>query len=155
MIRIVPAFSKKDLQRMHEEMEREIDADILRELIEAGKEAVEIVRRKQGSNPYEDQTGNLNSSTGFLIQHRGKIVHTDFRKSAKGTDRATGVKVGREVAKREMLGDDGWGIILVAGMEYASWVQANHSRDVLASASNEIPQSLADALQSLSQEVYS
>lgn len=136
-------------------MAQQVEKDILSNLIKSARAAVEIVRKKQGPTPYDDQTGNLNSSTGFIIQHNGKIVHTDFRKSAKGTDKDTGIKIGKEVAKREMLDNDGWGIVIVAGMYYASWVQGNHNRDVLASASNELPSKLSESLKRLDKEQYS
>lgn len=69
---------------------------------------------------FNDQTGALRSSIGFLIFYNGKEVHSDF----KG-DNAEGKTRGREFA-RSIGADnqDGWALITVAGMEYAGWVEA-------------------------------
>jgi hypothetical protein len=74
---------------------------------------------------FNDQTGNLRSSIGFVIMHDGEIMHEDFTESLAGTDKATGVEKGKEYAKE--IGEvypKGWALITVAGMEYASYVEA-------------------------------
>ena len=74
---------------------------------------------------FNDDTGNLRSSIGFIILYDGEIVHTDFQQSPQGTDKATGVTTGTDYA--EKLGLDhlnGWAIITVAGMEYAGYIEA-------------------------------
>jgi hypothetical protein len=154
MINIVPAFSKNQFRKIQKDLEEEFEKDILKFLIKACKEAISIVWNKKGPSPYEDRTGNLNSSTGFVVHHKGKIVHTEFRESNNGTDKKTGLKIGVEVAKKNLLENDGWGVVIVVGMEYASWVQGIHNRDVIASASGELPTKLADSLHTLNSINY-
>ena len=74
---------------------------------------------------FNDDTGNLRSSIGFILMYDGQLVYQDFQLSAGGTDKNTGLEVGAAYAKK--LGEEyrsGWAIITVAGMEYASWVEA-------------------------------
>jgi hypothetical protein len=74
---------------------------------------------------FNDDTGNLRSSIGFILMYDGQIVHQDFQLSTRGTDKDTGLDLG--IAYAEKLAKDfqsGWAIITVAGMEYASWVEA-------------------------------
>jgi len=74
---------------------------------------------------FNDDTGNLRSSIGFILMYYGQIVYQDFQLSSGGTDKKTGLDAG--LAYAEKLGRDfpeGWAIITVAGMEYASWVEA-------------------------------
>jgi hypothetical protein len=74
---------------------------------------------------FNDDTGNLRSSIGFIILYDGQIVHREFKLSTIGTDKTTGLDHGVEYA--EKLGTEhtsGWVLIIVAGMEYASWVEA-------------------------------
>lgn len=74
---------------------------------------------------FNDDTGNLRSSIGFILMYDGELVYQDFQLSAGGTDKSTGLALGTAYA--EKLGQDyktGWAIITVAGMEYASWVEA-------------------------------
>ena len=74
---------------------------------------------------FNDDTGNLRSSIGFILMYYGTIVYQDFQLSNIGTDKNTGLDLG--IAYAEKLAKDqhaGWAIITVAGMEYASWVEA-------------------------------
>jgi len=74
---------------------------------------------------FNDDTGNLRSSIGFILMYHGQIVYQDFQLSNVGTDKNTGLDLG--LAYAEKLGKEyyeGWAIITVAGMEYASWVEA-------------------------------
>src|SRR5690606_22352497 len=68
----------------------------------------------------KDQTGNLRSSIGCMIFYDGEEVHANFE-----GDSAEGKTAGLAFARR--IGadfNDGWALVTVAGMEYASWVEA-------------------------------
>lgn len=74
---------------------------------------------------FNDDTGNLRSSIGFILLYDGEVVYQDFQLSTGGTDKQTGLDTGKAYADK--IGKDfsqGWAIITVAGMEYASWVEA-------------------------------
>lgn len=74
-----------------------------------------------GSGSFNDQTGNLRSSIGFIVMYDGKVVHQDFTHSGGTEGQAEGLafaeKLGKEYPK-------GWTLITVAGMEYAGFVEA-------------------------------
>jgi len=74
---------------------------------------------------FNDDTGNLRSSIGFILMYYGEIVYQDFQLSSGGTDKSTGLAAGIAYAnKLAQEYNTGWAIITVAGMEYASWVEA-------------------------------
>ena len=61
---------------------------------------------------YEDQTANLRNSIGYFIFHNGEMVH---EKNEIVTNRSL---------IEEFINPDGFQLILIAGMNYASWVES-------------------------------
>ncbi|MCY4781441.1 hypothetical protein ORI89_17410 [Sphingobacterium sp. UT-1RO-CII-1] len=120
-----------DMKALSKEIEKNIELETIKHLSKVLNRAVELVRTKMLNEAYQDHTGNLNSSTGFLIYKDGKVVHEDFRLSDKGTDRESGLKKGRSVAFSVLRENSGWGVVLVSGEEYASWVQSRGYEVVL------------------------
>lgn len=84
------------------------------------------------TNSYKDRTGNLRSSLGYVIVRDGKIVYqSDFEVVLQGdTGAKSGIQYAKEVARQF---SEGIVLIVVAGMNYASYVSAT-GRDVLDSA---------------------
>ena len=79
-----------------------------------------------------DQTGNLRSSVGYVIAHNKNIIqYSTFNQMMQGSE---GVKTGKdlaeELAKRY---SNNYVLIVVAGMNYAEFVEAMDNKDVLAS----------------------
>src|SRR5690606_15824926 len=99
---------------------------------------------------YDDDTGQLRSSTGGIIYRDGKVLHEDFKLAPYGTDKQPGLQEGKERAFAEMRESKGWGITLIAGMEYASWVQDKHHLSVLDDAESEISKTLEQAFNEIS-----
>lgn len=134
----VTAELTKGVQNVH--------ARIIRDLAIAGEKAVEKARLIVTANggggsvlpPYTVQTGNLVSSTGYAIVHDGQIVSMSSFQAVPGPKgngqegSATGKAYVKELAMRYTKG---YALILVAGMEYASYVQELYHRDVLLSGS--------------------
>lgn len=106
----------------------------LQRLIELCDERIEIQRAKVSPEGYNDQTGQLRSCVGYIIYRDGKIRHENFKLAPYGTDKAPGLKAGRDLALRQLRITHGWGVVMVAGMEYASWLETNHNRTVLSTA---------------------
>jgi len=98
------------------------------ELDAIGLEAVTKMRQKSPSDGgFNDQTGNLRSSIGYIIIHNGQQLAKSFEIKLQGSEGLTaGEKYANDIAKQYKKG---WAIIFVAGMEYASWVEAR-GRDV-------------------------
>lgn len=84
------------------------------------------------TNSYKDRTGNLRSSLGYVIVCDGKIAYqSDFEVVLQGdTGAKSGIQYAKEVARQF---PEGIVLIVVAGMNYASYVSAT-GRDVLDSA---------------------
>lgn len=88
------------------------------------------------ANPYMDQTNNMRSSTGYIIAMDGNIVFEsafDHAGNGTGGDGSKGRLAGKDLAEKLAKGSTGVCLIVVAGMEYATYV-ANKGYDVLASA---------------------
>lgn len=124
-----PMFTDKDVQDYIEEQLAEQKKVILNAFNYIGKQCVNKAR---SLNTYQDQTGNLRSSIGYIVIDDGKVVSSSsFPTVKKGND---GKKTGRELINR-LISEHSQGIVLivVAGMNYASYVEAM-GLDVLTSA---------------------
>lgn len=112
-----------------EEVLRRKEQIIIRNLSYLGELCLNQAR---SSDEYKDQTGNLRSSTGYLILKDGKILtKAGFEEVKEGQP---GTKTGFSYAN-QLLSNyrTGYVLIVVAGMNYASYVEAT-GRDVLSSA---------------------
>lgn len=84
------------------------------------------------TNSYEDRTGNLRSSLGYVIVRDGKIVYQSAFEVVKegGTGAKSGIQYAKEVARQF---PEGIVLLVVAGMQYAAFVSAK-GYDVMDSA---------------------
>jgi hypothetical protein len=101
--------------------ERRMQA-IIRNLCYVGEQCVNEARSYNG-NQYTDQTGNLRSSTGYVVVSDGNIVQVgNFQQIKSGSE---GTKAGQAFA-RQIASQFSKGIclIVVAGMKYATYVSA-------------------------------
>lgn len=110
------------------QIERQI-AVIERTLNYIGEQCVNAARDSDG---YKDRTGNLRSSTGYILVRDGRVVRqSKFDPVSGGSE---GGKSGEEYARKLAMDyPDGFALIVVAGMNYAAYVSAK-GRDVLDSA---------------------
>ena len=105
----------------------------------AAKKFVDGIRAKtptEGS--WNNRTWNLRSSIGFLLVFNGKIVEEYFPALSGG---AEGSQIGKAYAEEiALLVNEGEGVqmVIVAGMEYAVFVEGN-GIDVLTHASKGFP----------------
>lgn len=92
-------------------------------LISAGEMIVNFAKT---SGNYEDDTGDLRNSIGFLLLEDSKIIHSDFTETAAGNQ-------ARNKAVRKGEATFGLFLIVIAGMDYAYYVETK-GFDVLTSA---------------------
>ena len=113
---LIPAFSQGSINRKVDRFVVNIEQRIIWALAMAGESFVNDARNTQ---TYQDQTGNLRSSIGYIIARDGIIIQENVEGKPEGKAKA------REVA-REVLRDNSKGFILivVAGMEYAAAVES-------------------------------
>lgn len=80
-----------------------------------------FVNKARLSGNYQDRTGNLRSSIGYIILNNGEIVEKNFEGNNEGVDK------GNEIAATVALNyPKGFVLIGVAGMEYAAYVEAKN-----------------------------
>ncbi|WP_333577873.1 hypothetical protein [Sphingobacterium sp.] len=150
MFKLVLDMTPAQIEQVQKEMFDEVDRQTLEQFKLVLAEALKIQRAKMRiDGGYNDQTGQLRSATGGIIYRDGKVLHEDFELSPYGTDRAPGLKEGKEKAFAELRESKGWGITIVAGMEYASWVEAK-GLTVLTMAASEVEKSLEEAFNRIS-----
>lgn len=102
----------------------------------AGETFVRNARIKTAAEGgFNDITGNLRSSIGYIIIQNGKQLFENFEASGTGTDGETGTTKGLEFAQSiGALYNRGLALICVAGMEYAAAVESK-GKDVITGSS--------------------
>ena len=104
----------------------------IRALSKLGEQCVTKIRDRAGDKSWYDQTGNLRSSVGYVIAHNKNIIqYSTFNQVNQGSE---GVKTGKDLAKElAKRYSNNYVLIVVAGMNYAEFVEAMDNKDVLAS----------------------
>lgn len=149
-VTVSPDFGGEDPKKVMADLAKKVGRVIANQLMQTGLQLVRDARSKVPDDNYReainslayakgetratldidspgfnDDTGNLRSSICFILTHNGETIKEDFKQSAAGTDKSTGVTTGKayakEVSQEESLG---WTMTAVAGMEYAGWVEA-------------------------------
>ena len=112
-----------------EQASRRVEA-FIGQLNAIGMQTVTKIRTGEVSN-WDDHTHNLRSSIGYLVLHDGKIVGSNFAlSSGKGAEGLTaGKQYAQELAEQY---PSGYVLIIVAGMNYAAYVEDVESKTVLA-----------------------
>lgn len=88
------------------------------------------VNEARANGSYMDRTGNLRSSIGYIVVDNGNVVNVgEFNVVKEGEQGARG---GEEFARSLVNEISGIGLIVVAGMNYAVYVETH--RNVLSSA---------------------
>ncbi|MDQ1139422.1 hypothetical protein [Pedobacter agri] len=127
MIKITADFSMAELEAIiNDETEAWFD-ELVDEYRSAGKAFVERAVQKAQFN---NITWNLRSSIGYVIMYNGQVIESFFKDLIAGTE---GQEVGKDYAKFVLsLIDEGDGLsmALVAGEEYAYYVEAK-GKDVI------------------------
>jgi len=102
---------------------------------------------------YKDQTANLKSSIGGVVVKDGKAIsYKGFVKESVsiGLEGSSGIGTGISFIN-SLLGQisNGYGIIVVAGMEYASFVENHHNLNVLKKTELIMPIKMTEAMNRL------
>lgn len=109
-----------------------VSEEIIRSFSYLGEQCVKAVRDRSGDDSWFDQTGNLRSSIGYAVIEDGrKIIESAFNVVKTGTQ---GANEGRKMI--DTLAQEyakTYAMVVVAGMEYAEYVEAMEGKDVLAS----------------------
>ena len=122
------------MQGINDEAQRiaeRVDKVIFNALSRLGEMCVAKIRERSAAQSWCDQTGNLRSSIGYAVVHNGNVISiSDFAVVGNGAEGATD---GKSYASKVASGiRKKWALIVVAGMNYASYVEVIDSKDVLA-----------------------
>lgn len=101
-------------------------------LAKLGEECIAKIRDRSGSESWFDQTGNLRSSIGYAVYDHGmRKIQSAFQIVMSGND---GSIAGRKML-RQLANDysNAYALVVVAGMNYADYVESLKNKDVLAS----------------------
>ena len=122
-----------DIDRHLRNYQQSIERRILRVLQRLGEECyIKVVDRSQ-EDSWIDRTGNLRSSIGYVIVKNGIIL--DIAGFEQRGSASEGMSEGRQFAMSVATRyKQGYSLIVVAGMNYAAYVEAMDSKDVLASS---------------------
>lgn len=109
----------------------------LEELDKLGYDANRYIRDRTAEESWKDRSGNLRSSIGYIVVRDGEICKSGGFERVEGPKRdkssEDGSAEGRSYAERLAANyPTGYALIVVAGMEYAAYVEAKANKDVLA-----------------------
>jgi hypothetical protein len=111
-----PQFTKKDIRDFIRSRVEVIDGVVKDQLLDAAEQFVADAR---SVDTYKDRTGNLRGSIGYTLYKDGNEVFGNFE----------GASDGGKIAQRLIKGikadyPRGYALIVVAGMNYAAYVEA-------------------------------
>lgn len=142
----IKAHFKGSLDETFKALLYEVDRQIIESLCRVGEEAVKLAKMIPPERGFQDQTGNLRSSIGYVVCCDGKPVNVAFE-AVKGGH--VGVNEGQRLAL-QVGGQhtEGYTLVVVAGMNYAVYVESK-GRDVLTSAEKQAEKQIAQELSDL------
>lgn len=140
-------FSKDDLRARFDAFLDEIERKQIARLQRLGEMCLIEARTNKG---YMMQTGALLSSTGYQVFIDGVAIHTQFDAASGAESNAAeiGIKAGQTIADKIGKETKGVCLVVVAGMNYATYVEAR-GRNVLSSAEHLAERELPKMLEKL------
>lgn len=131
---VVVNVTEQDIRGMLEAYLTNVDNAILSALAYVGEECVNEAR---DNGSYTDRTGNLRSSIGYIVLKNGErmIQGGNAQYQGKYGDGHEGVE-GANALLQRLQGEypQGYVLIVVAGMNYAVYVEEKYHKNVLQSA---------------------
>lgn len=144
---IKPNFTKDDVRKRFDAFLNEIEKKQIARLQRLGEMCLVEARTNKG---YMMQTGALLSSTGYEVFVDGVAIHSQFdaASGAESNAAGTGIKSGQSIAETIGKGTKGIALVVVAGMNYAAYVEAK-GYNVLSSAEHLAERELPRMLEKL------
>lgn len=144
---IKPNFTKDDVRKRFDAFLNEIEKKQIARLQRLGEMCLVEARTNKG---YMMQTGALLSSTGYEVYVDGVAIHSQFDAASGAESNAAemGIKSGQSIAETIGKGTKGIALVVVAGMNYAAYVEAK-GYNVLSSAEHLAERELPRMLEKL------
>ena len=130
---ITADFSINDVSDLMNTIPLIVEEEIIRAFSYLGEQCVARIRDRSAKESWYDQTGNLRSSVGYAVYQNGDIaVESSFNQVKDG---AKGVSEGKKaiIELATKYANNQFTLVILAGMEYAEYVEAMENKDVLAS----------------------
>ena len=129
---IKAGFSINALDELMNAIPDILAGEIVRAFSYLGEQCVMRVRDRTGDESWYDQTGNLRSSIGYAVYEEGKILIESAFETVKNGNQGTskGRQLIEDLANKY---SQTYAMVVVAGMDYAEYVEAKDNKDVLAS----------------------
>ena len=148
--------SNIDIKQIRDYLDKETRKNIQRvvaSLQYVGETVVNEIRTSHISD-WNDQTGNLRSSIGYILAVDGQPLNMSGFEKVDGPDRDKTTEDGSESGKSYAqslcsLYPKGIALIVVAGMEYAAYVEAMENKVVLAQGEIEARKRVNEMIQKL------
>lgn len=105
---------------------------MLKALTKLGEESIVKARNRSAAESWVDHTGNLRSSIGYSVYNHGlKYMQSAFSTVLSGSKgRNEGMRMVQQLAKEY---SNVFALVVLAAMDYAEYVEAVKSKDVLES----------------------
>ena len=146
---ITANFNTADIQKRFDAFLVEIEKAQIKRLQKLGEMCVtharNIAPKSKGGDGFDDITGNLRSSIGYMVFVDGTAVHTGYEQVKGGSE---GIQKGQALAKKVGEASNGICLVVTAGMNYALYVESK-GRDVIASAEHLAQRELPRMLENL------
>jgi hypothetical protein len=136
-IKFTPKFSISGVIADVSKRVKRIEDVVIDVFMQIGEQFIADARN---NGTYTDRTGNLRSSIGYIIYKDGKPFNDAF--PGNKTD---GVVHGRQIAGQAKVPQKGFALVVVAGMNYALYVEAKNY-DVITGSSYEAEKLLKQSL---------
>ena len=147
---ITPQFNSNDIERILREKIEKYHQKVIRILRIVGEKCINEART---NGSYQDQTGNLRSSIGYVVLQDGKPIEKGgFAPTERGTKKGKDGQKEGETFINKVISQypSGFVLVVVAGMKYASYVEARNY-NVLSSAELLAEKEVPKLLNALSQ----
>lgn len=143
-------FTRSDVKKAYDNFVDGIKRQQINRLQMLGEMCVNHARNVPMEQGFQDQTGNLRSSIGYMVFVDGVAVHSMFEQRKEGTQ---GVKAGEALAQR--VGErnpQGVCLVVTAGMNYALYVESK-GHDVITTAEHLAQRELPRMLEKLVSQI--
>ena len=144
-------FTKADVKKRIDAFLDVVERQQIKTLQQLGEMCLIEARNNKG---YMMQTGALLSSTGYQVFVDGVAIHSQFD-AASGAESeavARGIKTGQTIAEQIGKETKGVALVVVAGMNYATYVEAR-GKNVLTSAEHLAERELPKMLEQLISDI--
>ena len=147
---ITPQFNSNDIERILREKIEKYHQKVIRILKYVGEMCIDEART---NGSYQDQTGNLRSSIGYVVLQDGKPIEKGgFAPTERGREKGKNGQKEGETFINKVISQypKGFVLVVVAGMKYAAYVEARNY-NVLSSAELLAEKEVPKLLNALSQ----